>query len=64
MDMKKCAAIPCVDPDETTDPDEPTDLDLHCLQRKGISGISGTRVKVLITTAADDILILFLYFSQ
>ena len=29
-----------------TDPDQkPTDLDLHCLQRQGISGFSRTRVK-------------------
>ena len=26
----------------------PTDMDLHCLQRQGISGFSRTRVKVLI----------------
>ena len=25
---------------------KPTDLDLHCLQRQGISGLSRTRVKV------------------
>ena len=30
-----------VDPDQL----EPTDLDLHCLQRQGISGFSRTRVK-------------------
>ena len=29
-----------VDPDQL----EPTDLDLHCLQRQGISGFSRTRV--------------------
>ena len=26
---------------------KPTDLDLHCLQRQGISGSSRTRVKLL-----------------
>ena len=30
-----------VDPDQLA----PTDLDLHCLQRQGISGFSRTRVK-------------------
>ena len=35
----------------SADPDQwllqkPTDLDLHCLQRKGISGFSRTRVKI------------------
>ena len=28
----------------SADPDQPTDLDLHCLQRQGISGFSRTRV--------------------
>ena len=27
---------------------EPTDLDLHCLQKQGISGFSVTRVKVVV----------------
>ena len=26
---------------------KPTDLDLHCLQRQGISGINRTRVKIV-----------------
>ena len=29
----------------SADPEKPTDLDLHCLQRQGISGFSRTRVK-------------------
>ena len=41
---------------EATDPvqvqisclQKPTDLDLHCLQKQGISGFSRTRVKVII----------------
>ena len=50
----------------SADPDQLACLNLHCLQRQGISGFSRTRVKVLLTTAADDILILFcfLYFSE
>ena len=28
---------------------KPTDLDLHCLQRQGISGLSRTRVKALLS---------------
>ena len=32
----------------SADPDQkPTDLDLHCLQRQGISGFSRTRVKAI-----------------
>ena len=27
---------------------KPTDLDIHCLQRQGISGYSRTRVKIII----------------
>ena len=27
---------------------KPTDLDLHCLQRQGISGFSRTRVKIFV----------------
>ena len=30
----------------STDLKKPTDLDLHCLQRQGISGTSRTRVNV------------------
>ena len=26
---------------------KPTDLDLHCLQRQGVSGFSRTRVKIM-----------------
>ena len=29
---------------------KPTDLDLHCLQRQGISGFSRTRVNILINS--------------
>ena len=49
----------------SADPDQkPTDLDLHCLQRQGISGVSRTRVKVPIRTAVDNILkYIFLYLS-
>ena len=32
------------DPEKPTDLKKPTDLDLHCLQRQGISGLSRTRV--------------------
>ena len=42
---------------------KPSDLDLHCLQRQGISGFSRTRVKV-VTTATDDILIFLLFFRE
>ena len=45
----------------STDPNQPIDLDQHCLQRQGISRFSRTRVKMLIPTAADNIL-LFIYF--
>ena len=34
------------DPDQLASLKKPTDLDLHCLQRQGISGFSMTRVKV------------------
>ena len=30
----------------SADPDQPTDLDLHCLQRQGISGFSRTWVNI------------------
>ena len=31
----------------SADPDQkPTDLDLHCMQRQGISGFSRTRVNI------------------
>ena len=30
--------------ENSADPDQPTDLDLHCLQRQGISEFSRTRV--------------------
>ena len=33
-----------VDPDQK----KPTDLDLHCLQRQGISGFSRTRVNSVV----------------
>ena len=33
------------DPDQLASLQKPTDLDLHCLQRQGISGIGRTRVK-------------------
>ena len=36
----------CADPDQLAS-EKPTDLDLHCLQRQGISGFSMTRVKVI-----------------
>ena len=32
---------------------KPTDLDLHCLQRQGISGFSRTRVKQLLIASTD-----------
>ena len=31
--------------ENSADPEKPTDLDLHCLQRQGITGLSSTRVK-------------------
>ena len=34
------------DPDQLAS-SEPTDLDLHCLQRQGISGFSRTRVTIV-----------------
>ena len=36
---------------------KPTDLDLHCLQRKGISGFSRTRVKL------NHLVLQFLFFD-
>ena len=33
------------DPDQLTS-SEPNDLDLHCLQKQGVSGISRTRIKI------------------
>ena len=33
-----------VDPDQLAS--KPTDLDLHCLQKQGISGLSRTRVNI------------------
>ena len=33
---------------------KPTDLDLHCLQRQGISGFSRTRVKILKCSVGQD----------
>ena len=33
------------DPDQLASSVKPTDLDLHCLQMQGISGLSRTRVK-------------------
>ena len=47
-----------VDPDQ-----KPLDLDLHCLERQGISVFSRTRVKVLSKIVVDNILIL-VYFSE
>ena len=35
---------------------KPTDLDLHCLQRQGISGFSRTRVKVLLQLIPHTVL--------
>ena len=36
----------------SADPDQkPTDLDLHCLQRQGISGFSRTRVNISLNMA-------------
>ena len=34
------------DPDQMASLQKPTDLDLHCLQRQGISEFSRTRVKI------------------
>ena len=36
------------DPDQLALKKKPTDLDLHCLQRQGISGLSRTRIKCII----------------
>ena len=44
-------------------PQKPIDLDLHCLQRHGISWFSRTRIKVVIITA-DDILNFFVFFRE
>ena len=33
---------------------KPTDLDLHCLQRQGISGFSGTRVSRIVIISASS----------
>ena len=38
--------------------EKPTDLDLHCLQRQGISGISRTRVK-----KKSDLVLLSLFMN-
>ena len=37
---------------KSADPDlkKPTDLDLHCLQRQGIPGISRTKVKSVVSS--------------
>ena len=43
---------------------KPTDLDLHCLQRQGISGFSMTRVTVLSKVAAECSNKLILSFSE
>ena len=43
---------------------KPTDLDLHCLQRQGISGFSMTGVKVLSKVAAECSHKLILLFSE
>ena len=40
---------------------KPTDLDLHCLQKQGISGFSRTRVNVLTVLACGDRM--FIYFE-
>ena len=44
---------------------KPTDLDLHCLQRQGISGFSRTRAKAPSRFVVDNILknFFFLFFS-
>ena len=42
---------------------KPTDLDLHCWQRRGISGISRTRVNVPVIIAADNIL-KYIFFQR
>ena len=40
----------------SADPDQlPTDLGLQCLQSQTYMGSAGHRVKVLITTAADNV---------
>ena len=44
----------------SADPDQLTDLHLHCLQRKGISGFSRTRVK----QKYCSLIIFLLIFSQ
>ena len=41
------------DPDQLAS-QKPTDLDLHCLQRPGISGFSRTRVKNLILSQGQS----------
>ena len=44
---------------------KPTDLDLHCLQRQGISGFSRTRVKMPYKIIADKkTKFLVYYFSE
>ena len=41
------------DPDQLTSK-KPTDLDLHCLHRQGISGLSRTRDKLAVTSGIFD----------
>ena len=37
------------------DPDQLADLDLHCLQRQGISGFSRTKVKIHLEAVKMDL---------
>ena len=47
-----------VDPDQlaSSEAKKPTDLDLHCLQRQGISGFSRTRDKIIIASCLESLL--------
>ena len=38
---------------KSADPDQFTDLDLHCLQRRGLSGLSRFRVKACLSFVLD-----------
>ena len=40
---------------------KPTDLDLHCLQRQGISGFSRTRVNIALDKELFSTQLLFLH---
>ena len=48
----------------SADPDQlATDLDLHCLQRQGITGFSRTRVKELKCINIKDIYDIYFFFQ-